>query len=243
MTGAVIAGTHSGCGKTTVTLGILAALRGKGLKVQSFKAGPDFIDSGLHKVITGRHSRNLDMWMCGEEYVKNCFYKNSRHADVSIVEGVMGMYDGDFSTSRLAALIDIPVILVIDAYGMAESAGAIVKGFGEYNNCRNKLAGVIFNRVASGRHYERLKKSVHDVEVLGYLPRDLNFEIPHRHLGLTVAEENPITDEKIQKLADAVFKYINLEAILGRNNSLPLHHRKASRQEGDCPRFTGAAVE
>ena len=243
MTGAVIAGTHSGCGKTTVTLGILAALRGKGLKVQSFKAGPDFIDSGLHKVITGRHSRNLDMWMCGEEYVKNCFYKNSRHADVSIVEGVMGMYDGDFSTSRLAALIDIPVILVIDAYGMAESAGAIVKGFGEYNNCRNKLAGVIFNRVASGRHYERLKKSVHDVEVLGYLPRDLNFEIPHRHLGLTVAEENPIADEKIQKLADAVFKYINLEAILGRNNSLPLHHRKASRQEGDCPRFTGAAVE
>ena len=133
MNGVVIAGTHSGCGKTTVTLGILAALRKKGLKVQPFKAGPDFIDSGLHKVITGRHSRNLDMWMCGEDYVKECFYENSRNMDISIIEGVMGLHDGDFSTSRLAALLDIPVILVVDAYGMVESAGAVVKGFLEYS--------------------------------------------------------------------------------------------------------------
>ncbi|MBI5212105.1 MAG: cobyrinate a,c-diamide synthase [Nitrospirae bacterium] len=244
MRAALIAGTHSGCGKTTVTLGILAALRKKGLKAQSFKAGPDFIDSGLHRVITGRHSRNLDMWMCGEDYVKDCFRKYSQDADVSIVEGVMGLYDGDFSTSRLAALIDIPVILVIDAYGMAESAGAVVKGFSEYN--RNKLAGVIFNRVASERHYERLKNSVQDVRVLGYLPRDLSFEIPHRHLGLTVAEENPIAEENIERLADTVLKHVNIEAILVMNDYLPLHSRKASKpssEEGDCPGFTGAAVE
>ncbi|MEK7236886.1 MAG: cobyrinate a,c-diamide synthase, partial [Nitrospirota bacterium] len=121
--GLVIAGTHSGCGKTTVTLGILAALKKKGLRVQSFKAGPDFIDSGLHRLITGRHSRNLDLWMCGEDYVSNCFYRHSMDADISVVEGVMGLYDGEFSTARLSSVLNLPVILVVDAYGMAESAG------------------------------------------------------------------------------------------------------------------------
>lgn len=260
MNGVVIAGTHSGCGKTTVTLGILAASRKKGLTVQSFKAGPDFIDSGLHKIITGRHSRNLDIWMCGEDYVKECFYENSRDMDISIVEGVMGLHDGDFSTSRLAALLDIPVILVVDAYGMAESAGAVVKGFLEYSAKVRKrrntevfaselpnfltsglIAGVIFNRVASERHYERLKNSVQDVQVLGYLPRDLSFEIPHRHLGLTVAEENPITGEAIERLADCVQNYISIDSIIAMSNCPPLHSRKASK--GDCPGFTGAAVE
>ncbi len=253
MNGVVIAGTHSGCGKTTVTLGILAALRKKGLKVQPFKAGPDFIDSGLHKIITGKHSRNLDMWMCGEDYVKECFYKNSIDADISIIEGVMGLHDGDFSTSRLAALLDIPVILVVDAYGMAESAGAIVKGFLEYSAKVRKrgstevfaselpnfltsglIAGVIFNRVASERHYERLKNSVQDIQVLGYLPRDLSFEIPHRHLGLTVAEENPITIEVIERLADCVQNYISIDSIIAMSNCLPLHSRKASTPSSEA---------
>jgi len=102
--GIVIAGTHSGCGKTTITLGVLSALKKIGLTVQSFKAGPDFIDAGLHKLITGRPSRNLDLWMCGEEYVKYCFEKNSANADISIVEGVMGLYDGEFNTAMLSAI-------------------------------------------------------------------------------------------------------------------------------------------
>ncbi len=229
MQGMVIAGTHSGCGKTTVTLGLLAALRRKGLRVQSFKTGPDFIDSGIHRIITGRPSRNLDVWMCGEDYVKDCFSKNSMNVDISIVEGVMGLFDGKFSTAALANSLNLPVILVVDAYGMAESARAVVKGFrdcglqiadcgiykSEIQNLKSEIAiaGVIFNRVASENHFKRLRDSVRDVPVLGYLPRDLNFEIPHRHLGLTVAEENPIAEENIQRLADCVLKHINVDAL------------------------------
>ncbi|MBI5204604.1 MAG: cobyrinate a,c-diamide synthase [Nitrospirae bacterium] len=218
--GLVIAGTHSGCGKTTITLGLLAALKKKGLKVQSFKAGPDFIDSGLHRIITGRPSRNLDIRMCGEDYVRDCFYKHSMDADISIVEGVMGMYDGEFSTANLAGQLNLPVILVVDAYGMAESAGAVVKGFMEFTHSpihpftHSPLKGVIFNRVASESHYLRLKESVRDVAVMGYLPRDLNFEISHRHLGLTVAEENPLTDKNIQRLANAMLEHVDVDAII-----------------------------
>ena len=182
MSGFIIAGTHSGCGKTTITLGLMAALKKRGLKVQPFKAGPDFIDTGLHRLVTGRHSRNLDIWMCGEEYVKECFYKYSTDADISIVEGVMGMYDGEHSTAKLAGLLNLPIILVVDAYGMAESAGAVVKGFMEYRAAEQQssratgvepfatellrycatalINGVIFNRVASDNHFKRLKDSV-----------------------------------------------------------------------------------
>lgn len=236
MKGVVISGTHSGCGKTTVTLGLLAALKKRGLNVQSFKAGPDFIDAGLHKIITGRPSRNLDLWMCGENGVRMSFNRHSHNADISVVEGVMGLYDGRFSTATLANALNLPVLLVVDAYGMAESAGAVVRGFREYraaeqqssratevepfttellNCCATELiSGVIFNRVASENHFKRLKEGVHDVPVLGYLPRDLNFEIPHRHLGLIVAEENPIAEDNIKRLADTVLEYVDVDAIL-----------------------------
>jgi cobyrinic acid a,c-diamide synthase len=232
MQGIIVAGTHSGCGKTTVTLGLLSALRRKGLRVQQFKAGPDFIDSGLHRLVTGRPSRNLDLWMCGEFYVKESFRRNSLNADISVAEGVMGLYDGTLSTASLAAALGLPVILVVDAYGLAESAGALVKGFVAYAkgfppltplldregmgevNSGITFAGVIFNRVASENHYKRLKASVADIPVLGCLPRDLDFEIPHRHLGLAVAEENPISDENLRKLSDAVLKHIDVDALI-----------------------------
>ena len=224
MRGIVIAGTHSGCGKTTVTLGILAALRKKGYQVQPFKAGPDFIDTGLHRLITGRTSRNLDLWMCGRDYVKDCYLQHSGDADMAVVEGVMGMYDGNISTADLAATLGLRVILVVDAYGMAESAGAVVKGFAEYNkSCTIRrgtarqaptVTGVIFNRIASDRHFNRIKDSVQDVPVLGYLPRDMDFNIPHRHLGLVVAEECPIEAEKIDKLADMIQQHIDIEKMI-----------------------------
>ncbi len=227
MRGIVIAGTHSGCGKTTVTLGILAALKKKGLVVQPFKAGPDFIDAGLHGTVTGRPSRNLDQWMCGQDYVLDCFMRHASDADIAVIEGVMGMHDGDSSTASLARLLQAPVILVVDAYGMAESAGAVVKGFSEFG-MRNaecgvkgknpKFAGVIFNRVASENHYKRLKESVINVPVLGYLPRDLNFVIPHRHLGLMIAEENPIAFASLDKLADAVMTHIDIDTLYKSGN-------------------------
>ncbi|MBZ0158259.1 MAG: cobyrinate a,c-diamide synthase [Alphaproteobacteria bacterium] len=216
MHGIVIAGTHSGCGKTTVTLGILAALREKGLQVQSFKTGPDFIDAGLHRIITGRPSRNLDIWMCGAEEVAKCFSRHTGDADIAVVEGVMGMYDGDFSTASLACLLDLPVVLVVDAYGMAESAAAVVKGFMTYDSPAPFFAGVIFNRVASESHFKRLKECIRDVPVLGYLPRDLDFEIPHRHLGLATAEESPLSNENIKKLAGAILKHIDIDTLIKR---------------------------
>jgi cobyrinic acid a,c-diamide synthase len=226
MAGIMIAGTHSGCGKTTVILGLLAALKKKGLEVQSFKTGPDFIDSGLHRMITGRPSRNLDLWMCGEEYVRACYRQNSADADIAVVEGVMGLYDGSLSTASLASSLDLRVILVVDGYGMAETAGALVKGIRDWGLGIGKktdpetptpkpyIAGVIFNRVASENHYKRLCAGVCDSSVLGYLPRDLEFEISHRHLGLTVAEENPMTKENIDKLADAVLNHIDLDMVV-----------------------------
>ncbi len=250
MRGIVIAGTHSGCGKTTVTLGILAALRKKGLTVQPFKAGPDFIDAGLHRLAVDRPSRNLDQWMCGPRYVADCFRRYAADSDIAVIEGVMGMYDGDSSTASLASLLDVPVVLVVDAYGMAESAGAVVHGFAEFGvrgaECRVtdksseseirsagsmiKFAGVIFNRVASENHYRRLSDSVRDVPVLGYLPRELDFEIPHRHLGLSIAEENPIAAANIDKLADAVMRHVDIDAIL----------RQAEMPDGEQQRHAAA---
>jgi len=228
MKGIVIGGTHSGCGKTTVTLGIMAALRKKGLLVQPFKAGPDFIDAGLHRLVADRPSRNLDQWMCGQEYVIDCFLRHGSNADIAVVEGVMGLYDGEFSTASLARLLNVPVVIVVDAYGMAESAGAVVCGFAEFGVKARKLgsweggkvgnrleiAGVIFNRVASENHYKRLKDNVRDVPVLGYLPRELDFEIPHRHLGLTIAEEDPVAKANIEKLADTILDHVDIDAII-----------------------------
>ena len=240
MPGIVIAGTHSGCGKTTITLGIMAALAKKGLIVQPFKAGPDFIDAGLHRLAAGRPSRNLDQWMCGKEYVVDCFRKYAAGSDIAVIEGVMGMYDGDFSTADLSRLLGAPVVLVVDAYGMAESAGAMVHGFTEFRvqssefrvkSEKMKFAGVIFNRVASENHFKRLKESVRDVPVLGYLPREVHFEIPHRHLGLAVAEESPITAENIERLADTVIKYIDIDAVsrIAELNKETGHHRDGPR--------------
>lgn len=237
MRGVMVTGTHSGCGKTTITLGLIAALKIKGLDVQPFKVGPDFIDTGLHSAITGRRSRNLDIWMCGMDYVKDCFERQSAGADIAVVEGVMGMYDGEFSSARLASLLKLPVILVVDAYGMAESAGALVKGFKEFGvmshessgiNSKSKIqnsilltpdskpsfAGVIFNNVASDRHFKRLKESVRDIPVLGYLPRNMDYKIPHRHLGLVTAEENPVNLKEINRLSDTVLEYIDVERII-----------------------------
>jgi len=140
----------------------------------------------------------------------------------------MGMYDGDSSTACLARLLRVPVLLVVDAYGMAESAGALVNGFVEFAKQSSTInlpwnedkigvvdfLGVIFNRVASESHYRMLKDSVQGVPVAGYLPTELDFEIPHRHLGLSIAEENPISGENIERLADAVMRHVDIDAII-----------------------------
>lgn len=159
----IIAGTGSGAGKTTVTLGLMRALAQRGLSVQGFKCGPDYIDPTYHTAVTGRPSRNLDAWMTSPEYVRDTFEKASAGHDISIIEGVMGLYDGKDplsntgSTAEIALVTQTPVILVVDVRSMARSAAAIVLGF-QHLEPELNIAGVIVNRCGSAGHYTIVKK-------------------------------------------------------------------------------------
>lgn len=221
--GFLVAGTSSGSGKTTVTLGLMAAFRKRGLSVAPFKCGPDFIDPGLHTLVTGEISRNLDRWMAGDDFCRWSFHQNSTHHDLSIVEGVMGMFDGGASSSaQLSHLLQIPLVLVIDVRSMAESAAAIVHGFSTLNP-KTPVAGVILNRIGSKRHLQLVEDAIdqlHNIEVLGHLPRDIDFTIPSRHLGLLTGEEAPLSQEAISKLADQIERYIDLDRILNMSSRI-----------------------
>ena len=213
----IIAGTQSGSGKTTVTLGLMAALARRALTVQPFKCGPDFIDPSLHKLVTGKTSRNLDMWMAGEDFTRQTFKHHSSSADIAVIEGVMGMYDGgDSSSAALAEQLNVPVVLVLDVRSAAESAAAVLKGF-ETLNPNIALAGVILNRIASPRHLQLVSDAIHEhcnAEILGYLPRSVTFAIPERHLGLHMGEEDPISREAISELSETITKFVNLDRLL-----------------------------
>ncbi len=215
----LIAGTHSGCGKTTATLVILHLLKSTGLSVQPFKAGPDFIDPGLHRLITGTDSINLDLWMCGTERTLETFLRRSETADISIIEGVMGFFDGEPSTAELASELKVPVLLVVDAYGMAETAAAIATGFVDYYH-RNfgtdspGIKGVILNRISSERHLQRIKEALKDVDVIGYIPSHLELSIPERHLGLTTAEESPFDSRFYEIISRTLSRTIDIKRLL-----------------------------
>ncbi len=216
----IIAGTHSGVGKTTVTLAILAALKARGRRVQAFKVGPDFIDPGHHVAVTGRPSRNLDGWMLGEAINRELFARASAGADVSIIEGMMGLFDGSSpvndigSTAELAKQLDAPVLLVIDGSAMARSAAAMVSGYAKFDPAL-RVAGVLFNRVSSEGHYKLLKEAVeHEtgVMVVGYLRPDPALTISDRHLGLVTAMEQE-TGELYGRLAKAAEETVDLNRI------------------------------
>ena len=199
----VIAGTHSGCGKTSVSLGLMAALRGRGLRVQPFKVGPDFIDPGHHARAAGldpqtQSGHNLDGWMLAPDTVREIFARYARGADAAVVEGVMGLFDGFSaqddagSTTQIAKLLGLPVILVVDARSMARSAAALVAGFAGFDPDLS-LAGVIFNNVGSDNHAniltEAMAHALPEIPVLGCLRRDEELQAPSRHLGLVTAED------------------------------------------------------
>ncbi len=216
----VIAGTSSGVGKTTVTLAILAALRQRGRRVQPFKAGPDFIDPGHHRAATGRASRNLDGWMLGADLNRNIFARAATDADISIIEGMMGLFDGSSpvneigSTAELAKQLDAPVLLVIDGSAMARSAAAMVSGYARFDPAL-RVAGVLFNRVNSEGHYQLLKEAVEqetDVAAVGYLRPDQTVTIADRHLGLVTAMEQE-TGELYDRLAKAAADTIDLNRV------------------------------
>jgi len=189
-----VAGTHSGVGKTTLTIGLVSAFRRRGYDVQPFKAGPDFIDTSLHTLAAGKPSRNLDTFMMSRSAVIQSFRKNT--SKVNIVEGVMGLFDGasaaaggQGSTSHLAKLLDIPVVLVVDASGLAGSVSALVHGYKTFDPSL-KFAGVILNRVGGERHRELLEEALRGVTtVFGAIPKDESIKIPERHLGLFMAHE------------------------------------------------------
>jgi cobyrinic acid a,c-diamide synthase len=207
----VVAGTHSGVGKTTIATGLLAALRARGHRVQGFKVGPDYIDPSYHAAATGRPSRNLDAWLCPPRAVRDIYRRAA--ADVNVVEGMMGLFDasidGRGSTAEIAKILGAPVILVVDAAGLAQSAGAIVEGFVRYDRAL-RVAGVIFNRVASEGHYEYLRRAVR-IPTLGWVARDPSIALPERHLGLVPAGECPAD---IRRLGRVVARRLDLDKLL-----------------------------
>jgi len=211
----LIAGTHSGVGKTTVAMGIMAALTKRNLKVQPYKVGPDYIDPTHHTAICGVSSRNLDTFMMGVDGVRRTVDNSYKDADVSVIEGVMGLYDGMDSTeiassAHVAKSLGIPVILVVNVHGMSRSAGAIVKGFTEFDK-DVEIAGVILNRVGSPRHAKLIKDVLQDIPVLGTVPRNNDVKVPSRHLGLHMASEQ---DYDVDMLASFIEENVDIDKIL-----------------------------
>jgi len=226
----VIAGTGSGVGKTTLTIGLMAALQKKGLSVQGFKCGPDYIDPTYHTAVTGRTSRNLDSWMLEKETVLDIFERGSRGADISIIEGVMGFFDGkdpknnEGSTADISMLTQSPVILIVNCASMARSAAAIVKGFQAFADGPN-IVGVIANRVGSKGHFQIVKTAVEQecgIPVIGYLKRESEIEIPERHLGLIPSIERGELDDFFNKVGELVSETIDLEHLLELSVAEPL---------------------
>jgi cobyrinic acid a,c-diamide synthase len=225
----VIAGTSSGAGKTSVTCGLIGALRRRGLRVQGFKVGPDYIDPSYHALASGRPGRNLDAFLSGPELIAPLTRHGARDADVAVVEGVMGLFDGASgrgelaSTAHVAKLLDAPVLLVVDAAAMARSVAAVVQGYCAYDPEVN-VAGVIFNRVGSEHHEELLREAVQPlgVPVLGALRRDERVSAPERHLGLVPAgEREGRTRAAIDALAGVAELDLDLDAVIALAKGAP----------------------
>lgn len=242
----LIAAPSSGSGKTTISLGIMAALRKRGLTVQPFKVGPDFIDPGHHTAVCGRVSRNLDGWMLSKEYVAESFSNACQGADCAVIEGVMGLFDGasgaseDGSSAQIAKWTGSPVILVVDARSMARSAAALVSGFENFDKDIN-VAGVIFNRVGSERHKQMLREAIEancKAKVLGFIPRDEGLAMPERHLGLVTAEEG-FSQEFIDRLAKVIEENADVDGLLEIAKSPHPHPDPLPEGEGKLPPLQG----
>jgi len=220
----IIAGTHSGAGKSTITMGILMALKERGMDPQSFKAGPDYLDPMHHTMVIGKECRNLDTWMFGSE-IERLFVKGSEGSGISVIEGVMGLYDGidgvsdEGSTAHLSKILKAPVILVIDAKATARSAGATALGFKEYDKDTN-LAGVIFNRVGSPGHLKMLEGSLRGTPSLGGVFRNDCMNLESRHLGLVPAKED-YDRKKYDMIREHVESCIDIDKLVRIAESAP----------------------
>jgi len=216
----LVAGTHSGCGKTTIATGLMAALVARGIRVQPFKTGPDFIDPSHHTLICGRPSRNLDICMMGETGIKRTFAEASAGADIAVIEGAMGLFDGregsdTASAAHVARVLNAPVILVVDVHAVSRSIHATIKGFRDFDP-RVKIAGVIYNRGGSERHRQMIAEEEF-VPALGWVPRQPDAEVKSRHLGLLMASESPA----LKKYGSVIAETCNLDRILSLARAAP----------------------
>ncbi|MFC1467504.1 cobyrinate a,c-diamide synthase [Verrucomicrobiota bacterium] len=223
----VIAAPSSGAGKTTLTMGIIAALRKRGLIVQPFKVGPDYIDPAYHSALAGRACINLDSWMTSPEFVRDTFERHAADADVAVIEGVMGLFDGkdkESSSAHVAKLLGLPVLMVVDAKKAAQSTAALLYGFEHFDPDLN-VSGALFNCIASENHWNCVSDAVRSrckSEIFGYLRKNPELILPERQLGLLSAHEHGVPTEFIEKLVTEVEANIDLNALLTHLPALEL---------------------
>ena len=227
----LISGTHCGVGKTTVSFILMSLFKQMGYQVQPFKHGPDFIDPGYHRLATGRNSINLDFWMMGAEQIKKSFNYHATSADIAIIEAMGALFDGENGTDKgsaaqLASLLNLPIILVVDVYGMTRSTNALLQGFLDFEPLL-KITGIIFNRAGSQKHYEMIFDSLSprfQMLSLGYLPQfSHENSIQERHLGLLTIEENEQIDHSSKIYLETALKTLHLHPLLEQIN-LAIQH-------------------
>ncbi|WP_437623194.1 cobyrinate a,c-diamide synthase [Sorangium sp. So ce1151] len=222
----VVAGTASGVGKTTATVAIARALRARGLKVALFKCGPDYLDPTYHARAVAGTSHNLDGWMMGREAVLSTFAAEAAGADIALIEGVMGLFDGasptgeEGSTAEIAKWLEAPVALVVDASGMARSVAALVQGFAGFDPAL-RVAAVVCNQVGSRGHLDILRQAQRSPPVLGGLPRDAAQSFPERHLGLRTADEAALPEARFDHWGAQAEAWIGLDALLAIARAAP----------------------
>lgn len=241
----ILAGTGSGCGKTTVTLGLLRVLQQRGMRVQPFKVGPDYLDTAWHTAVTGVESRNLDSFMLPAPTLNALFNQQMQAADIAVIEGVMGLYDGygtdpDYcSSAALAKQLGVPVILLVDGKAVSTSIAATVMGFQHFDPALT-IAGVIVNRVNSDSHYQLLKHAIEHycgIPALGYVPVTAGVALPERHLGLVTARESVIDSQSWRDFAGHIAQTLDIDKLLSLSTlpSLPEGQWPAlpARDEGE----------
>jgi cobyrinic acid a,c-diamide synthase len=223
----VLAGATSGVGKTSITTAIIHGLKQKGYSIQSFKVGPDFIDPSYLSSVSGRPAHNLDVWMMGKNGVLKSFIKNSQ-ADISIVEGVMGYYDGFSGKSSFASTYDVAniteshVILVLDASKAARSIAATAMGFKNFEK-NSRICGLILNKIGSKKHEQLCRDALNKtrIPILGVIPRDNDLQLESRHLGLIPVKEKVSLDKKIKTVAKSISRFIEIEKIIKISKDVP----------------------
>ncbi len=239
--GIMVAGVRSGSGKTTLSMGLMKVLS-EYYRVIPFKVGPDYLDPSYHALACGRKGYNLDLFLLGEERLCSLYREKTAQGDISIVEGVMGLFDGMQesswgSSAHIAKVLDLPVLLVVDGAKMGRSISALLKGFRDFDP-QVKVVGVVLNRVKTLSHYRLLRRCIEEdtgLAVFGFLPEDTHFALPERHLGLVPQEEVGYGKECLARVSEAVKRWIDVERIFNVAEESPVPQEKEEMEEERIP--------